>query len=59
MTTATADYLTPAQVAELLRCGPDTVHRAIKAQRLRAFRDGRLVRIRREDLNAYLDQHTR
>lgn len=51
-------FLTPAQVAEHLACGRMTVHRAIERGDLKAFRDGRLVRISRDALDAYVAAKT-
>ncbi len=50
----TAAYLTPADVATLLATTPSTVHRAIARGDLPAVRYGRLVRIRRDDLDAFI-----
>jgi len=49
-------YLTE-EVAEMLRVSTMTVYRAIKAGRLTAYKFGRDWRIRKEDLEAYLQAH--
>ena len=54
----TDEYLTVPEVAALWRCSPDTVHRAIRRGALPAFVDGRLVRVRRADLDAYMTART-
>ena len=47
-------FLTPAEVAELLRVSSMTVYRLIKAGELRAARIGKSYRISEEDVDAYL-----
>jgi excisionase family DNA binding protein len=51
--------LTRQQVAEILGCSLDTVDRRITQGKLLAVRDGRLVRIPVEDLNAYIRRSKR
>lgn len=46
------------EAAECLGCGVTTVKRRIAAGRLPAFRDGRLVRVRRGDLERYVAERT-
>lgn len=53
-----SSYLKPAEVADILGCSAESVRRAIKRGDLRAFVDGRLVRISRADLDAYIARHT-
>ncbi len=47
-------FLTPAEVADLLRVSPMTVYRLIKAGDLRAARIGRSYRVREQDVDDYL-----
>lgn len=49
------ELLTPAQVAEILRCTPRTVHNLIQDGRLPAVRVGRRYRIPRSALDALLN----
>ena len=42
----------------LTNLGRTTLYAEIAAGRLRAVKFGRAVRIRRDDLNAWIDQHT-
>jgi excisionase family DNA binding protein len=47
-------FLTPAEVAELLRVSAMTVYRLIKSGELRAARIGKSYRISEDDVDAYL-----
>ncbi|NLG07068.1 helix-turn-helix domain-containing protein [Candidatus Peribacteria bacterium] len=49
-------YLTE-EVAALLRVSPMTIYRNIKAKKLTAYKFGKEWRIRREDLEAFLQAH--
>ena len=49
------ELLTVAQVAELLRLNPQTIRNWIDAGTFPAVRIGRRVRIKRSDLDAFLD----
>jgi len=49
--------LTVAEAALILKTSTKTIHRRIKAKKLPAIRDGDLVRIRRDDLEAYIAMH--
>jgi excisionase family DNA binding protein len=49
-----AQMLTIQNVADRLRCSVDTVRRRIADGRLRALRDGGLIRISEADLTAYI-----
>ena len=51
---ARARFLTPAEVADLLRVSSMTVYRLIKAGDLRAVRVGKAYRIREDDIDRYL-----
>lgn len=53
----TAAYLSTREVAALLGCSDDTVLHAIGRGDLPAVRYGRLVRISRADLDAFLTAH--
>jgi excisionase family DNA binding protein len=55
---ATPRYLTPQQVADILATSRMSVHRAIDRGDLRAFRDGRLVRIAPADVTVYVEAHS-
>jgi excisionase family DNA binding protein len=46
-------------VTRLTRLGRSTIYQEIAAGRLRAVKIGRSVRVRRDDLEAWLDRHTR
>jgi excisionase family DNA binding protein len=45
-------------VTELTRFGRSTIYREISSGRLRAVRIGRAVRVRRDDLGAWLERHS-
>jgi excisionase family DNA binding protein len=49
-------WLTPREASDYARVNPITLKRAVKAGTLQAFRvnSGRLLRYRREDLDAWL-----
>lgn len=49
------DLLTAAEVADQLRVSTMTVYRLIRSGELAAVRVGRNYRVRRGDLDAYLD----
>jgi len=51
---ARSRFLTPAEVAELLRVSSMTVYRLIKSGDLRAARIGKSYRISEDDVDAYL-----
>lgn len=51
-------FLTLTEVAEHLGCSDESVRRAIHRGHLQAFRDGRLIRVSREHLDAYIAAHT-
>lgn len=48
------EVLTPEQVAEYLQLSPEVVYRLIRTHQLAATRIGRIYRIPREDLDAFL-----
>ncbi len=49
------DLLTPREVAEVMRVSTMTVYRLIKSGELRAIRVGKHLRIRGNDVAAFLD----
>lgn len=51
-------WLTPAQAAEYVQVHPNTVYDWIKVYGLRHRRVGRMIRIRRDWLDAFLEQGT-
>lgn len=51
------ELLTLPQVAERLSCSVATVKRRLRAGELPAYRDGRLVRVREQDLGRYIAGH--
>jgi len=50
------EYLTPEEISKLLKVTRLTVYRWIKEGKLKAVKAGRAVRIRREDLEKFLDR---
>jgi excisionase family DNA binding protein len=54
MTETTPRWLTVQEAASYARLSPSTVRRAIKRQRLKAFRVGSAIRLQRCDLDAWL-----
>jgi excisionase family DNA binding protein len=54
MAIARARFLTPQEVADLLRVSNMTVYRLIKSGELRAVRVGKAYRLLEEDVDAYL-----
>lgn len=50
------ELLTVAEVADLLRVSAMTVYRLIRSGELPAVRVGRNYRVRRRDLDSYLEQ---
>ena len=54
MAVSRARFLTPQEVADLLRVSSMTVYRLIKAGELRAVRVGKAYRILEDDIDAYL-----
>jgi excisionase family DNA binding protein len=51
---ARARFLTPKEVADLLRVSPMTVYRLIKSGELPAVRVGKAFRVREDDMDAYI-----
>jgi excisionase family DNA binding protein len=49
-----SDLLTPREAAALARCSPKTIYRFATEGHLGRVKLGRLVRIRRDDLDVYL-----
>lgn len=54
LSSARARFLTPAEVADLLRVSSMTVYRLIKSGELRAARIGKSYRISEDDVDTYL-----
>jgi excisionase family DNA binding protein len=54
MAVSRARFLTPREVADLLRVSSMTVYRLIKSGELRAARVGKAYRILEDDVDAYL-----
>lgn len=52
----TDEVLTLQEVADFLKVSPMTVYRRIDDGQLKAFKLGKAWRIRREDLDAFIDQ---
>jgi len=52
-----AELLTLGQAADRLGCSVSTIKRRVQAGALPAFVDGRLVRVREDDLRAYVLEH--
>ena len=50
--------LTPLEVAGMLRVKLPRIYEAVKTRRLRAVRIGRLLRFRRQDVDAFLERST-
>jgi excisionase family DNA binding protein len=50
------EWLTLSEVAQTLKVGRTTIWRC-RREGLKAMRRGGLVRVRRSDLNAYLERH--
>lgn len=49
-----SEYLTTAEAAELMRCTRQRIYDLLSAGRLRRYRDGRRVLIRRAEIQAHL-----
>ena len=47
--------LTPAEAAEILRCSVDYVWKLCRGGKLRHLRKGRMILLRRRDLDLYID----
>lgn len=56
MPKARAEFLTVAEVAEMLRVSNMTVYRLINAGQLRAVRVGKSYRLTEEDVDRYLTE---
>ena len=52
------EVLTPAQVADYLQLDKETVYRLIRDRKLAATRVGRVYRIPREELDAFMLAHS-
>lgn len=49
--------LTPAEVQAWLGCGRTKVYELLQAGEIRSYRVGRLVRVRREDAEEFLERN--
>lgn len=56
-TTPVSPWLNVAEAAERLRCRKDRIYDLIALGKLHPRRDGRRVLLRRDDLDAYIEQH--
>lgn len=54
---APSPLLTLPEAAEALRCSVRTLQRRIADGEIRAFRDGRIVRVPASELRRYVEQH--
>ena len=52
------EYLTPAEVMELLFIGKNTFYKLVNSGELKAFRIGKLWRVERESIEEYIRIHT-
>lgn len=50
------EVLTTAEVAEILKVHPATVNELMRSGRLKAFKLNRRWRVRRSDLNVFMDR---
>jgi excisionase family DNA binding protein len=53
----TPNLLTVEEAAEALRCSVRTLQRRISSGELRAYRDGRIVRVPTDELRRYVREH--
>lgn len=51
------DIFTPEEIADKLKVSRLTVHRWLRKGELKAFKAGKMWRITREDLEAFLGRH--
>ena len=51
------DLLTVDEVAAILRVSRDSAYQIVRAGEIRSFRVGRLIRIDRADLYAFMKKH--
>lgn len=49
--------LTPGEVGQIIKRPVRSVYTLVKAGKLKAVQDGRLLRFRQEDLEAYISDH--
>ncbi len=54
----TDEIMTVKDVAAYLKISPLTIYRKRKAGKIRFFKDGRFVRFRKSDIDAYVNQYT-
>lgn len=53
------DWLTVEQAAQMIQVSPSKVRTAINQGKIKVFRDGRVIRINREELNHYIKERTK
>ncbi len=49
--------MTPVELQAWLGCGRTKVYELLQAGQIRSYRIGRLVRVRREDVEEFLERH--
>ncbi len=54
----TDEIMTVKDVAVYLKISPLTIYRKRKAGTIRFFKDGRFVRFRKSDIDAYVEQYS-
>ena len=52
------EYLTPLEVQTMLFIGKNTFYKLVKSGELRAFRIGKLWRVKKESIEEYIKTHT-
>ena len=52
------DHLTPFEVMGLLFIGKNTFYKLVKSGELKAFRIGKLWRVKKESIEEYIKAHT-
>lgn len=50
------EWLSVTQAAQAVNMSPSKIRNAITGEKLKAFRDGKLLRIHRDDLNDYMNR---
>ncbi len=50
------EWLSVPQAGQLVNLSPSTIRRAVNENKLKAFRDGKLFRIHRDDLQDYMQR---
>ena len=52
------EYLTPLEVQTMLFIGKNTFYKLVKSGELKAFRIGKLWRVKKESIEEYIKTHT-